>query len=149
MIIDVAETSFNAVRKGVISALDQHFPDTRIYGDEISQGFQEPCFFVKLFPGSEKRIRGNRYKRYHAFDIHFFSNAEDINDDLHEMAEKLYSVLEYIDVNGDFCAGTEMEHEIVDGVLHFFVHFNLFVMKETEPLDEMDGLAINGAIRGD
>lgn len=139
---EVAKTSFNDVRNGVISTLDQWFPEKRIYGEEISQGFQEPCFFVKIFPSSEKRIVGNRFKRFHAFDIHYFSDAVDVNDDFNDMAEQLYTVLEYITVNGDLYTGTQMEHEIVDNVLHFFVHFNVVVYKEQPPVPLMESLAL-------
>lgn len=131
----MAVISFNAVRKAVIATIKQSFPDMDVYGEEISQGFQEPCFFVKLFPASQKQIMDNRYQRYHAFDIHYFPIIDDenyVNDDMHDMAEQLYQILEYINVNGDQCRGTKMEYEIVDGVLHFFVHYNFFVYKERE-----------------
>lgn len=138
----MAITSFNAVRKGVIQKLKQFYPEIKVYGEEISQGFKAPCFFIEMFPTSESRVMGNRYKRYHAFDIHYFSDANDTNDDLHEMAERLYNQLEFITVNDDDLMGTKMEHRIIKGVLHFFVHFNTFIYKQIERAPFMGELII-------
>lgn len=138
----MAETSFNAVRKGIITKLKQLYPDVEIYGEAIPQGFQEPSFFVKMFPSSETKIMDNRYKRYQTFDVHYFTDAPYVNDDLHEMAERLYNQLETITVNGDELLGTKMEHEIVDGVLHFNVSFNIFVYKPVPKNPFMEELTI-------
>lgn len=146
----MATTSFNAVRKGVIAKLKQSFPNIeRVYGEEIAQGFKEPCFFVKLFPASQKRIVGYRHQRFHAFDVHYFTDEQYPNDALHEMAEQLYGVLEHITVNGDLLAGAKMEHEISEGVLHFFIHFDMTVYQEKPVIPLMEELSVNIKIRGD
>lgn len=46
------------------------------------------------------------------------------------MAESLTWCMECIDVNGDLLRGTNVHHEIVDGILNFFVKYNCFVCKE-------------------
>ena len=38
--------------------------------------------------------------------------------------------MECIDVNGDLLRGTNMHHEIADGILNFFMNYNCFVCKE-------------------
>lgn len=125
----MAVVTINTVRKAVIAKLKSQFPDMDVYGEEIAQGFQEPCFFVKLFPVSQTQVVGNRYMRYHSFDIHYFSNAEYENDDMHDMAEQLYELMEYIGTEDNLHRGTEMKHEIQEGVLHFFVDYNFHVSK--------------------
>jgi len=125
----------NEVRRAVIQSLDSRFPEMRIYGEEIKQGLQEPCFFVQLFPVSQERELGRRYKRYHAFDIHYFPSVptpgepESANDEMHAMAEQLYDVLEYITVSGSLLRGTGMNHEMINGILHFFVDYNIHLMR--------------------
>lgn len=47
-----------------------------------------------------------------------------------EVAESLTWCMEYIDVNGDLLRGTNMHHEIADGILNFFMNYNCFVCKE-------------------
>jgi len=129
----------NIVRDSVISALKQHFPSTRIYGEEIKQGFEEPCFFVKLFPVSQGQVVGRRYKRMHSFDIHYFGES---NEEMHDIADQLYDRMEYIPVNEDLLRGTKMNHEIVDDVLHFFVNYDFHVYKEIPVEELMENLTV-------
>ncbi len=48
----------------------------------------------------------------------------------HAVAERLFSCLEYLDVDGDLVRGTKMRYEVVDGILHFFVDYDLFVYRK-------------------
>ena len=127
--------SVNTIRKAVISKLSSQFPfpEYRIYGEEIAQGFQAPCFFVKLFPVEQTQEIGKRYFRKHLFNIHYFHASDYANDEMHEMAEKLYELMEYVDV-GTLIRGTKMKHEIHNGVLHFFVEYNFHVQKHVDEI---------------
>jgi len=140
----VAIVSINTMRETVISKLRNHFPSMTIYGEEIAEGFQKPCLFVKLFSVDQTQIIGNRYKRNHSFNIHYFSETEFPNDDMHAMAEQLYDLMEIIGEHDNLYRGTKMRHEIKEDVLHFFVNYNIVVNKEIEHVDEMEILAING-----
>lgn len=118
-----------------------------IYTESIEQGFQEPCFFIVLLEPNIKQMIGNRYHKALPFDIHYFGQG---SIDAYNTADKLMTNMEYIKcLNGDLLRGTKMSANLVDGVLHFFVNYNMFVIKESDPVDEMEGLAINGTIRGD
>ncbi|WP_273483615.1 phage tail terminator family protein [Desulforamulus ruminis] len=134
----------NDVREAVITALGQYFPDIDIYGEEIRQGFKEPCFFVKLFPVSQNREFGRRYRRNHAFDIHYFDAT---NEALHAMAEQLYQRMEYIQLSGQTIRGTGLHHEIVDGVVHFFVSYDFHVMREKASIPKMQELEQEGYLK--
>jgi len=128
--------TINDVRTGIITALKQQFPAMKIYGEEIKQGFTEPCFFVKLLSGDHNREVDRRYLRAHSFDIHYFGAS---NQDMYDVAESLYATLEYINVTGSLFRGKKMRHEIINGALHFFVDFDFHVIKskpaETKMLD--------------
>ena len=143
---DDSMITVNAVRDSVITALDQSFPDIKKYGEEIKQGFEEPCFFVKLFPVSQDQIIGRRYLRNHAFDIHYFAKT---NEALHDMADQLYDKMELIGLDDGLARGTKMRHEIVDCVLHFFVNYNFHVYKESDVVDPMEILTVNNNLKGD
>lgn len=132
------------VRMAVIAALDKHFPDIDIYGEEISQGLEEPCFFVKLFPTAHDREFNRRYKRSHSFDIHFFAKT---NAERHEMNEKLYECMEYISMNGGLLRGKSMSGEIIDSVLHFYVDYEFHVMREKEKGIKMQSLEQEEIVR--
>lgn len=132
------------VRVGVISALDAQCPTTPIYGEEIRQGFQEPCFFVKLLQGEHSQVLGRRYARTHSFDIHYFTGT---NGDLHAMAEQLYGCLETIQAAGSTCRGQGMSHEIVDGVLHFLVSYDFHVLRERPEVPIMQDVQQEGGLK--
>lgn len=117
-----------------------------IYGEEIKQGLDPPCFFVKLFPVAQERQQGRRYIRQHTFDIHYFPRGFDTggvstaNEEMHQLSDTLYGVMEYIDCNG-LIRGTGMRHEIVDGVLHFFVSYDFHLLRQrptSTPMQHMD-----------
>ncbi|EHQ92143.1 phage tail terminator family protein [Desulfosporosinus youngiae] len=135
----------NLIRNSIISVLDQHFPGTKTYGEEIKQGFKKPCFFVKLFPVSQDQLLGRRYQRSHSFDIHYFAGS---NEELHDMAEQLYDKMELISLDDGLIRGTGMRHEVVDGVLHFFVNYNFHVSKEAVPDPLMQTMEQEGYVHG-
>ncbi|ACL19467.1 phage tail terminator family protein [Desulfitobacterium hafniense] len=149
----------NGVRDSVMTILHQHFPGISVYSEEIRQGFDKPCFFVKLFPVSQNQLLGRRYQRNHSFDIGYFPVVVDEgegegnrqNQDMHDVAEQLYEAMELIpvvDESDGLMRGTKMGHEIVEGVLHFYVDYNFQVIKEAtlEPL--MQTMEQEGFIRG-
>ena len=137
----------NDVRRGVMNALKQRFPTVKIYGEEIAQGFEPPAFFVKLFPVSHTREVGRRYLRAHSFDVHYFPGSKYENEEMHDVAEQLYDALEYIDATGTKYRGARMNHEIVDGVLHFFVDYDFHVMRPVPDVPKMQTLEQEGWIK--
>lgn len=128
----------NDIRTAVLRRLGERFPDIKLYGEEIRQGFEEPCFFVKLLNASQTQELNIRYMRTHSFDIHYFPR-DNANEEAHDMAEKLYDALEWIEYNGVQYQGTGMNHEIVDGVLHFFVDY-AFRVRRVVPEQPIMGL---------
>ncbi|RXM70857.1 phage tail terminator family protein [Clostridium tetani] len=130
----------NDLRIGINNVLDKEFPNTTIYNEEIRQGFEEPCFFIKVLNSAQDKELNIRYKKNVYFDIHYFSDKEDINSDCLDMADRLYDVLEYIQVGNSLYRSTNMTHEVIDGVLHFFLQFNYHVIKEIEKAPKMNKL---------
>src|SRR5690606_23225390 len=138
--------TINDIRTAVFHQLAERFPDIKRYGEEIRQGFEEPCFFVKLLNASQTKELHPRYMRTHSFDIHYFPrNGE--NADAHDMAEQLYDALEMIEYNGAKYRGIGMNHEIVDGVLHFFVDYNFRVRRVTPDEPKMGDIEQEGYLK--
>lgn len=136
----------NDVREAVIAVLNQHFPAIKICDEEIEQGLAEPCFFVKLFPTAQGREFNRRYKRYHAFDIHYFAAT---NEAMQVMAGQLYEHLEYIQLSGSVVRGSKLHHEMIDGVLHFFVNYDFHIIREKPAVPKMRELEQEGDIKHD
>ncbi|RXM69428.1 phage tail terminator family protein [Clostridium tetani] len=132
--------SINDLRIGINQALDKEFPNINIYGEEIKQGFEEPCFFIKILSSAQGKELNRRYMKNVHFDIHYFSEKEDINNDCLYMTDKLYEVLEYVPIGSSLYRASNMTHEVIDGVLHFFLQFNYHVIKEIEKTPKMKKL---------
>ena len=62
------------------------------------------------------------------------------------MAEQLYDCLEYIQIAGGNCCGRRMRHEIIDGVLHFFVDYDFHVLRERPEEPKMQDLHVEGRL---
>lgn len=140
----------NDLIDGISIKLNQVFGDgKRIYSETVKQGLKEPCFFIAVLNPSQIQVVGNRYFRQHSFDVHYFPAVQDSKNELHEVASLLFDALEYITlINGDLVHGTEMRYETVDGVLHFFVDYNMYVRKTAVPADNMETLIISDGVKG-
>ena len=112
-------------------AINAEFGDPyEIYTESVEQGFEEPCFSILCLNPAITQMVGKRYFRSNQFCIHYFPESSDERAECHAVAERLIGALEYITVDGDLCRGTGMHHEVTDGVLSFFVNYDMYVFKE-------------------
>lgn len=137
----------NKIIKGISQKLDSEFNSKddkyTIYTESIEQGFDEPCFSIISLKPISTNLVGNRYKREYSFDIQYFPENEQSNNEINEVIERLFTSLEYIRVDGNLVKGTKINGEIVDNVLHFFINFNMIIKKEIEIIDRMESLIVN------
>lgn len=135
--------SINDIRIAIQQALDNDYPNIEIYSESIEQGFDVPCFFVKLISSNQDKQLNNRYKQSLLFDVHYFSDKEeDLNKDCLDVADNLYKALEYVEVNGHKYRSLKMNHKVEDGVLHFMLKFNYNILKVIEH-NKMKELEVN------
>ncbi|WP_313731420.1 phage tail terminator family protein [Cohnella nanjingensis] len=134
----------NMVRDGVNAVLDAAFPGVEIHGEEIKQGLKEPCFFVKLLDAAADRELGRRYRRILSFDIHYFGRD---NREMHDVAEKLYDILDVLNVGVGAFPGMAMKHEIVGRVLHFFVDYTFLVWRQRPDDPVMGTMEQSGGLK--
>jgi len=136
------------IRKAITSKLNDNFPDYDIYGEEIRQGFEEPCFFVQILPAQAKK-EIQSYKREEMFDIQYFLDEfdEDINEKYKEMGNKLFEILEYLDItDSKKVRGTDMSYQIIDGVLHFNIKYS-YHLSSISLQEKMKNLDIEGSVK--
>ncbi|MGG0756712.1 phage tail terminator family protein [Brevibacillus laterosporus] len=138
------EITINDVRDAVIVAIKKAYPVAKVYGEQLPQGFKEPCFFVLMLESSQDKELDRRYKRFHPFDIHYFASS---NSERYEVAEKLTDILGLIEMQGKPIRGTKMRHTIVDDVLHFFVDYNFYVVRPKPVVPTMQKLKIEGGLK--
>lgn len=141
----------NEIIDGISLKLNRVFGDGyEIYGDtDIVQGLKEPCFFIALLNPSQTKVIGHRYFRENPFNVQYFPRNSEDNIEMHEVASELFDALEYITLpNGDILHGTAMTYDIVDGVLHFKVNYNIYVRRNITPEQSMEGLENNITPKG-
>ena len=143
----MAASITNQIMIAMTKALKKQFPDYKVYGEEIKQGFQAPCFFLAVInTNSKQKMIGKRYLRTISLDVHFFSEKnEEQNEQMYEMGDLLYPLLEVLQLEEQILQGSEMNFEIIDGVLHFFVDYKVFVYRQTEPDVYMEKLNVERA----
>lgn len=136
----------NETITGLAQKLDQLF-GYEIYWDEVEQGLNEPCFLIVCLSGSHEQEIDTLYERKQAFDIHYFPQAHKPTQEINSVIDALNMELEYITVDGNLVRGSKMRHEVIDGVLHFFVNYNVRIRKVVEPDPYMEDLEINERVK--
>lgn len=131
----------NSIIKSISVSLNAEFGDDyNIYMESVEQGLNEPCFFVFCINPINRLFLGKRYFRENLFCIQYFpSDRDKVKEECNMIAERLFLCLEYITVDGDLTRGIKMKYEVSDGVLNFFVNYDLFVYKVTSfnPMEEL------------
>ena len=130
----------NTIMEAISVALDAEFGDGyEIYIEEISQDMGGHAFFIQCLNPTEELFFWKRYFRKNQFCIQYFpENKLHGKEECYAVGERLFSCLEYLDVGGDLVMGTKRKYEVVDGILHFFVNYDLFVYKVAEPVPFME-----------
>lgn len=140
---------YNEIMDAVTRQLSVLFPPEAgytIYTDAVEQGLSEPCFFVQFLEPSEKPMIGWRFYRSNAMAVQYFpGETEKPTRELNRVFEILMDQMYMIELkSGRKINGTARSGRIDDGILLFFVQFNVFDIRETDNLEEsMEGIAIN------
>lgn len=118
----------NDIITGIAKALGTAFgSEYRVYKNDVQQGLTEPCFFIAVLRPEQTQLLGDRAIWRNPFDIHYFPQ-EPTNEELYAAAVRLMYGLRYITLpDGELLRGRSLSYEVVDGVLHFFVTYNMIV----------------------
>lgn len=140
----------NTLITSISICLNAEFGDKyKIHREAKKQGLKEPCFFIQCLNPTKKLFLGKRYFRQNQFCIQYFPEDElHGNEECYAVAERLLSCLEYLDVAGDLVMGTKMRYEVVDGILHFFVNYDLFVYKVVESAPVLERISSETHMKG-
>lgn len=131
----------NAIVRAVSRRLFEEFGEGyAIYQNDVPQGLQEPCFFIRVLRPEISPLLGRRSLRCVPLDVHYFPKMRGDHAELLGVAERLPECLELISLDdGSLLGGSGMSCEIADGILHFFVSFNY---TQIRPYDEVKMAAL-------
>lgn len=136
----MSEISTQAILDGITLALRNEWPESQIFDDEIQQGLKPGAFNVILVDSMQKQIVGPRYKRTPLFDVLYYPKKG--REECYAVADTLSLLLNVISIPaGDLVRGTDLDFEVIDGVLHFYVRYPHFVRSDTSG-DAMESLEI-------
>ena len=145
----------NDTIKAIAIKLNETFGDEYTYYKEnVPQDLREPAFIITHLITLNSAKLPNRYLRKQTFNIQYFPKDKyNAKNEMYDVAEKMLIALEYISLShnenfDNLCRGTKMRYEVVDGVLHFFVNYDLFVKKEVVKEDNMEDLTISSKAEG-
>ena len=140
----------SSIIKGISVAINTEFGDGyTIYTESIEQGLKEPCFFISCLNPTNKVFFGERYFRTNQMCIQYIpTNTSVEKEECNAVVERLFNCLEYITVGEDPVRGSKMNSEIVDGILNFFINYDLFIMKLKNEEVAMNEILKNVAVKG-
>ena len=140
----------NEIMDTVTGRLYELFGDGyTIYTDSVKQGLEEPCFFVQFLEPSEKPMIGRRYFRRTDMCIQYMpGDIPQISGELNRVSDILMDGMEYITLSGSgLLCGTDRSHRAEEGVLTFFVSYNMFIVKQEPQEASMEELETNTQLR--
>ncbi len=139
----------HSIIEAISISLNEEFGDRyETHMEEMKQDLKEPCFFIFSVNPTRKIFFGKRYFRINPFCIQYFPETDEKQRECADVAERMYNCLEYITILGDDkpMMGTRMKHEVVDGVLNFFVNYDCFVRK-AERQTPMENLQASTSVK--
>ena len=124
----------NMLIEAISAALNSEFGDEyEIHMEEIRQDLKEPCFFIQSLKPKTEQFFGVRYHQRYDFCIQYFPKTLEIQRECNDTGERMYRSLEYIVIpDGRPVRGTEMNYEVLDSVLNFYVNYDSFVIRAEE-----------------
>lgn len=141
----------NKILYAATRRLNELYPEYPIYTDGVEQDLEEPCFFVNLLEPSRKPMLGGRSFQQNGFCIQYF--PEDLpqrSERLNAVADCLMDEMEYITIqDGSQLRGSGRSYRVADGVLSFFVNYNLFLTKQKEKEEVMNEITVNTEVRNE
>ena len=140
----------NFIIEAISRAIRDEFGDGYTnFMEEVKQDLREPCFFISCIHPENKLFLGKKYSRTNQFCIQYFpKRGKDERRECNETAGRLMMCLEYLQAGERILRGTKMNGEIVDGILNFFVNYDLFVYRKQNPISAMEEISEEISVKG-
>ena len=141
----------NTIIEAISAALQDEFGDEyEVRMEELEQGPEKPCFFISCRNPASERFPGNRYFRTNPFCIRYVPVSAEKQRECNQAAERMYQCLEYVMITGEDkpIMGTKMNYEVIDGVLRFFVNYDMFITRQQKNDDAMEKVTGNVTAKG-
>lgn len=123
----------NDIISKIGKAVNEEFgEDYTIYSENMPQEFNTPCFFIecKKYSRDKALSRGNRFIVSALFSVTYFADEKNLsqNEDIYEIADKLFDAVEYI----DGYSGDNLKAEFSESVLIVTVNYDFQAIKQAD-----------------
>ncbi len=125
----------NETIDGIAAALKAEFK-LPVLADDSEQDFPEPGFLIHPIQISGQPFPCGQHKKMQPFDILYFPVKGEDRTALYDIAERAEQALQVISVDGAKIRATKWSTQVIDGVLHCFANYDVFV-DERKVLDNM------------
>jgi hypothetical protein len=117
----------NDVVNGISNKIYKIFGNEyRVYKEKVKQGLKEPCFFITLINMVHNSEPNNNGVWILPFDIKYHPKKIDGREEMFNIGDRLINGMGVIEVKQYGPArGSNTNYQIIDGILHFFVNYNL------------------------
>lgn len=151
------ESVKSAIARKLAADFGSQTPAPKLYKEQILQNLVKPYFFIWIMDVSQEKLMNRNYTLAYQMNIRYHPKDEDTAtyETLSSVAIKLFETLSTIelpvltlidDVEVEQLkpvVGSQMNYSINDGVLQFYVTYNLRVMKDRIPRVIMNNLEVN------
>lgn len=138
-----SDTIINAISK----TLSDNFEGVSIYTNKAEQGLILPCFFITQKNTEFEKVGRNKYKINYLINISY--HPKELSEvKLNEIAFNLFNLLEVLSLdNKKIIYSKGLRYEIVDGILQFFVNYELTVNKGVTQETKLNNIEITGGVK--
>ena len=140
----------NSITEAIYISLQAEFGDGyKICREEKGQGAEVPAFLIRCQRSTGSQFQGKRYFRQNCFCIRYFpGESGKENEECQTVAERLFTCLRWLPVGAGQVMGTNMQCEMADGVLQFFVNYDRFVREDSAPVPKMEEISEEVSVKG-
>lgn len=120
--------------EAVAAKLKEGFGETCVvYYNEAPPEAEGPCFIILPRKAVRTPRLGRRYYQSCPLDIQFIPGQEDKGARLMTVAEQMMELLLLLTTEGgERFLGRDMSFEVQQGILHFYVSYNFFLLRPEE-----------------
>lgn len=136
--------------KSVTKTLSDKFTDISVINEDLPQNLPLPCFYVCVLNTSKKELLKDRFILNVPLDIHYFvSDTNNKKTEINTISMRLLETLKILNLYNSSLEQVgslksfNINTEIVDNVLHFFVEYKPIINVIKTDDDEMDTLIQN------
>jgi hypothetical protein len=119
-----------------------------LYTEAVAQDAAVPCFFVICTQSRLNRVMGDLYHKETPLVIQYLpKDTENYRSECEDASERLFLTLDQIPFKDGYINGTELRAEIIDGVLNFFVNYDMNVIKQTPQAPRMEKINVTQELK--